>query len=84
MKTTAATSNLQSHLQRLEHWWCICANETKSTQVTFTLRQENYPPVYVKGRLITHNDIVTWSPFGPSSHMENAHPCQKETTRPFA
>ena len=44
-----ATSKLQTHLYRLEQWlqqWRICANESKSTQVTFTLRREECPPPY--------------------------------------
>jgi hypothetical protein len=43
---TTATSKLQTHLNRIEKWllqWRICANETKSTQVTFTLRREDCP-----------------------------------------
>jgi hypothetical protein len=58
-----ATSKLQTHLHRLEHWlqqWCICANESKSTQVTFTLRREDFPPVYLNGKPIPQNDTVKY------------------------
>jgi hypothetical protein len=58
-----ATSKLQSYLHQLEHWlqkWRISANESKSTQVTFTLRREDCSPVYLKGRPIPQNDTVEY------------------------
>jgi hypothetical protein len=57
-----ATSNLQTHLHRLEHWlqWRICANESKSTQITFTLRRDDRPPVYLNGRPIPQNNAVKY------------------------
>jgi hypothetical protein len=58
-----ATSNLQTHLHRLEHWlqqWRICANESKSTQITFTLRRDDCPPVYLNGRPIPQNNAVKY------------------------
>jgi len=58
-----ATSNLQTHLHRLEHWlqqWRIYANESKSTHVNFTLRREDCPPVYLNGRPIPQNDAVKY------------------------
>ena len=53
------TSKLQTHLYRLEQWlqqWHICANESKLTQVTFTLRREECPPVHLNGRPIPQSD----------------------------
>jgi hypothetical protein len=78
-----ATSNLQTHMHRLEHWlqqWPICTNESKSTQVTFTLRQEECLPIYLNGRPIPQNDAVKYLGL---HHMENAHSCQNETIRPL-
>jgi hypothetical protein len=44
-----ATTRLQQHINLLEAWatkWKIKINETKSTQVTFTLRKNRCPPVF--------------------------------------
>jgi hypothetical protein len=43
-----ATRNLKHHLNLIQEWihkWKIKINEAKSTQVTFTLRREQCPPV---------------------------------------
>jgi len=51
-----ATTKLQTHLHRPEHWlhqWRMCANQSKSTQVTFTMRR-----VYLNGRPIPQQDTV--------------------------
>ena len=56
-------SNLQTHLHRLEHClqqWRICANECKSTQISFTLRRDDCPPVYLNGRPIPQNNAVKY------------------------
>lgn len=45
-----ASSLVQSHLNLLEVWlnkWKITVNETKSSHVTFTLRREQCPPIYL-------------------------------------
>jgi len=58
-----AATKLQTHLYRLEHWlhrWRMCANESKSTHVTFTLRREDCPPVYLNGRPFPQNDTVKY------------------------
>jgi hypothetical protein len=50
-----ATQHLQLHLDQLEHWlerWRIRANESKSTHITFTLRRDDCPAVYLNGNLI--------------------------------
>jgi hypothetical protein len=60
---TVTTSKLQTHFCRLEQWlqqWRICANESKSTQVTFTLRREECPPVHLNGRPISQNDTAKY------------------------
>jgi hypothetical protein len=52
-------SKVQTHLYRLEQWlqqWRICANESKSTHVTFTLRREECLPVHLNGRPIPQSD----------------------------
>jgi len=44
----AASTRLQQHINLLESWatkWKIKINETKSTQVTFTLRKNQCPPI---------------------------------------
>jgi hypothetical protein len=38
-----ASQKLQAHLSEIEHWllkWCMKANATKSTHVTFTTRKD--------------------------------------------
>jgi hypothetical protein len=47
---TTASTRLQEHVNLLEAWatkWKIRINETKSTQVTFTLRKNRCPPVFL-------------------------------------
>jgi len=63
MKALVTTMKLQTHLHRLEHWshqWRMSANESKSTQVIFTLRREDCPPVYLNGRPIPQQDSVKY------------------------
>jgi hypothetical protein len=58
-----ATTKHQTHLHQLEHWlhqWRICATESKSTQVTFTLRRDDCSPVYLNGKSIPQNDAVKY------------------------
>jgi len=58
-----ATMKLQTHLHRLEHWlhqWRMCTNESKSTHVTFRMRREDCPPVYLNGRPIPQQDTVKY------------------------
>ena len=59
----ATTEQLQHHLSRLEQWlkrWRIRANETKSKHVTFTLRREDCPVVYIYGKHIPQNTTVKY------------------------
>jgi hypothetical protein len=55
-----ATTKLQNHLHRLEHQCRICANESKTTQVTFTLRREDCSPVCLNGKPIPKNEAVKY------------------------
>jgi hypothetical protein len=46
---TTASTRLQEHINLLEAWtkkWKLKINETKSTQVTLTLRENRCPPVF--------------------------------------
>jgi hypothetical protein len=59
----AATKQLQYHLCRLEQWlkrWRMRAKETKSTHVTFTLRREDCPAVYLNGKHILQDATVKY------------------------
>ena len=52
---TIASARLQHHLHLLEAWttkWKIKINETKSAQVTFTLRKDQCPPLFFNNILI--------------------------------
>jgi hypothetical protein len=60
-----ATLTFQTHLNKIEQWllqWRICANETKSTQLTFTLRQGDCPPspAYLNGKPLTQSHTVKY------------------------
>jgi hypothetical protein len=50
-----ASHKLQGHLDQLEAWlkkWRININATKSVQVTFALRKEQCPVVYIRNTVI--------------------------------
>jgi hypothetical protein len=50
-----ASYKIQGHLDQLEAWlkkWWININATKSVQVTFTLRKEQCPVVYINNTVI--------------------------------
>jgi hypothetical protein len=72
-----ATSKLQTHLHRPEYWlqqWRISANESKSTQVTLTLRRGDCPQyIYTEDpfpKLTQLNNLVyIWT---ADSHGERA------------
>ena len=52
---TIASLMLQNYLFKLQQWfktWRIVVNENKSTQVTFTLRKETCPAVYLNNKVI--------------------------------
>jgi hypothetical protein len=74
-----ASQNLQGHLDQLETW---LKNETKSMQVTLTLRKEQCPAVCMNN---IHSTIikckVSWPPFGFQTKMEAAYSQKKKTDR---
>lgn len=50
-----ASRNLQNHINKTQVWlqkWRIKANETKSVQVTFTMKKESCPAVQLNGQTI--------------------------------
>jgi hypothetical protein len=58
-----ASNTLQSQLGLLESWsqlWGIKFNETKCTHVTFTLRKEPCPPLYLNNVQIPVADVVRY------------------------
>ena len=58
-----ATEQLQYHLSLIEQWlkrWRIRANETKSTHITFTLRRDDCPTVYLNGKHIPQDTTVKY------------------------
>lgn len=58
-----ASTRLQHHLNLLEAWatkWKIKVNETKSTQVTFTLRKGRSPPILFNNIIIPNSPSVRY------------------------
>ncbi|KAJ8706107.1 hypothetical protein PYW07_010884 [Mythimna separata] len=58
-----ASAALQRCLNDINQWfdkWRIKANVNKSVQVTFTLRRETCPPVYLGGRQLPHSESVKY------------------------
>jgi len=58
-----ASTRLQHHLNLLEAWatkWKIKVNETKSTQVTFTLRKGHSPPTLFNNIIIPNSPSVRY------------------------
>lgn len=54
-----ASDILQSHLNELQNWfdlWRIKINQTKSVHVTFTLRRNSCPPVYIYNTMVPQAD----------------------------
>jgi hypothetical protein len=57
---TMATHRLQVHLNKIHFWlkkWRMKANETKSVQVTFTLKKQTCPPVHLNNKLTQTDDV---------------------------
>jgi hypothetical protein len=57
----AASRKLQSHLDHLETWlkkWSIIINETKSKQVTFTLKKGKCPALYLNNTALPQSSTV--------------------------
>ena len=58
-----ASNLLQHHLNQTEQWmkrWRIQANETKSTHITFTMKQGDCPAVYLNGRNVPQDSTVKY------------------------
>lgn len=58
-----ATQHLQEHLNLIQVWqkkWRIRINETKSTHVTFTLKQGTCPPVFMNNTQIPQTDTTKY------------------------
>lgn len=58
-----ASFNLQANLNETEKWlkkWKLKANETKSTHMTFTLRRESCPPVYINNKQLLEVDSTKY------------------------
>lgn len=54
-----ASEHLQLHIDKIEEWlntWRMQANQSKSTQVTFTLRRGNCPPVTINNSEIPQDN----------------------------
>ena len=59
----SASIQLQNHLNKIEDWfklWRVKINEDKSTHITFTLRKDTCPPVYLNGKTIPQNESVKY------------------------
>jgi len=59
----SASTRLQHHINLLEAWvtkWKIKINETKSIQVTFTLRKNQRPPIFFNNILIPESPSVRY------------------------
>jgi hypothetical protein len=58
-----ASINLQEHLNKLQSWftkWRIKVNETKSVHVTFTMKRQTCPPVFLNSQPIPQSDHVKY------------------------
>ena len=58
-----ASLNLQNHLLNLQNWyslWKIRLNHNKSQHITFTLRRETCPPVYISNNPIPQTDSIRY------------------------
>ena len=58
-----ATQQLQVHLNKIHPWlikWRMKTNETKSTQVTFTLKKRTCPPVYLNNKQLLQTNEVKY------------------------
>ncbi|KAJ8735272.1 hypothetical protein PYW07_006892 [Mythimna separata] len=58
-----ASSKLQAQLDKIDSWlrkWRIKASVTKSTQITFTLRRGDCPPVRMDNKALPNHDSVKY------------------------
>jgi len=66
---TIASLNLQEHLYSIEKWlkkWKIKVNESKSSQITFTLRKGHCPAVNINRNIIPQTEVVKY----PGLHFD--------------
>jgi hypothetical protein len=76
-----AARRLQSHLETWLKKWRVIINETKSLQVTFTLKKGKCPAVYKQYSTTTIiNCKISWVPFRFQAYMEAAY-CQKKESK---
>lgn len=60
---STATKKLQSSINSITSWlkdWRIKANETKSVQVSFTLRRDTCPPVTMNGKQLSQQENIRY------------------------
>ena len=60
---TMASYMLQNHLNKIQEWsniWRIKVNESKSVQVTFTMKREACPPVTLNNRVLPQAESVKY------------------------
>jgi hypothetical protein len=60
---TIASLNLQEHLHKIKKWlkkWKIKVNESKTSQITFTLRKGYCPAVNINQTIIRQTEIVKY------------------------
>lgn len=58
-----ASEYLQDHLLKIQDWlktWRIRANESKSTQVTYTMKRGTCPPVKLNGQTLPQADVARY------------------------
>jgi hypothetical protein len=70
--SVAAARILQNHLDHLETWlknWRININETKSMQVTFTLKKGKCPAVYLNNTALPQSSAVKYVGFHMDSRL---------------
>jgi hypothetical protein len=68
----AAARRLQNHLDHLKTWlkkWCININETKSLQVSFTLKEGKCPAVYLNNTALPQSSTVKYLGFYLDSRL---------------
>jgi hypothetical protein len=80
-----AAARLQSHLDHIETWlkkWRIIINETRSMQVTFTLKKGKYPTLYLNNTALPQSSTLKYLrvQFGFQAYMETAY-CQKKESK---
>jgi hypothetical protein len=84
-KDPVAAARLQSHPDHIETWlkkWHININETKSMQVTFTLKKGKCPAVYLNNTALLQSSTVKYLGFHLDSRLTwKQHMPNKKTKR---